>query len=112
MGPMRNRMQEPGFLILTAVADEPRHGYGIMKEVEAISGGRVRLRAGTLYAALERFDRDGLVEVDREEVADGRHRRFYRLTDAGRAYLSAEASRLAGNARAALQRLDLAGGRA
>ena len=103
-------MQEPGFLILTAVADEPRHGYGITKEVDAISDGRVRLRAGTLYAALERFARDGLVEVEREEVVDGRHRRFYQLTDGGRTHLSEEASRLAGNARVALRRLSLAEG--
>lgn len=100
-------MQEPSFLILTAVADRPRHGYGIMKEVAAVSDARVNLRAGTLYAALDRFVTAGLVEVDREEVVDGRHRRFYRLTEAGRAELSAEAARLAGNARLALQRLDV-----
>lgn len=100
-------MQEPGFLILTAVADEPRHGYGIMKEVESISAGQVKLRAGTLYAALDRFVVSALIEVDREEVVDGRHRRFYRLTDAGRAELTAQAARLAGNARVALERLDL-----
>ena len=99
------RLREPGFLILTALADEPRHGYGIMKEVQVISEGSVKLRAGTLYAALERFVGVGLVEVDREEVVDGRHRRFYRLTDVGRAELSAQATRLAGNARVALQRL-------
>ncbi|MCP4965215.1 MAG: PadR family transcriptional regulator [bacterium] len=100
------RMQEPGFLILTAVADEPRHGYGIMKEVEIISGGNVKLRAGTLYAALERFVGKGFIEVEREEVVDGRHRRFYRLTEDGRTELNAEAARLAGNARVALQRLN------
>lgn len=100
-------MQEPGFLILTAVADEPRHGYGIMKEVESISDGRVKLRAGTLYAALDRFVGSHLLDVDREEIVDGRHRRFYRLTDGGRTELATQAARLAGNARVAFERLDL-----
>ncbi|TQL90573.1 PadR family transcriptional regulator [Actinoallomurus bryophytorum] len=45
-------MQEPTFLILTALADRAQHGYGIMRDAELISDGRVRLRAGTLYAAL------------------------------------------------------------
>jgi DNA-binding PadR family transcriptional regulator len=101
-------MQEPSFLILTAIADEPRHGYGIMKEIEAISDSEVRLRAGTLYSALDRFVTEGLVEVDREEVADGRHRRFYRLTDPGRHELNAQAERLAANAGVALRRLGVA----
>ena len=101
------RMQEPGFLILTAVADQPRYGYGIMKEVASVSDSRVNLRAGTLYAALDRFVAEGLVEMDREEVVDGRHRRFYRLTDVGRVELNAEATRIAGNARLALQRLGV-----
>lgn len=105
------RLQEPGFLILTAVADKPRHGYGIMKEVASLSNDRVNLRAGTLYAALDRFTNEGLVAIEREEVVDGRHRRFYRLTDTGRTELSAEANRIAGNAKVAFQRLGhLAGG--
>lgn len=99
------RLQEPGFLILTAVVDEPRHGYGIMKEVAVLSDDRVNLRAGTLYAALDRFVSEGLIGVDKEEVVGGRHRRFYRLTEAGRTELSGEASRIAGNAKVAFQRL-------
>ncbi len=63
-------MQEPSFLILTALAAGPRHGYGIMGDVAQISDGRVKLRAGTLYAALDRLSADGLVEADREEVVD------------------------------------------
>ena len=47
-------LQEPTFLILTALAAGPQHGYGIMTDVEEISEGRLRLRAGTLYAALDR----------------------------------------------------------
>ena len=105
-------MQEATFLILTALADGSQHGYGIITEVAEISGGRVRLRAGTLYTALDRLRTDKLIEVDREEVVDGRLRRYYRLTPSGTAVLSAEAARLHANATAALQRLRLAGGMA
>src|ERR1700726_2714893 len=91
---MSKAMQEPTFLILTALADSPQHGYGIMTDVERISDGRVRLRAGTLYAALDRLQSDGLVAADREEVVDGRLRRYYRLTEDGAAALTAEVAAL------------------
>ena len=100
-------MQEATFLILTALAAGSQHGYGIINEVAAISGGRVRLRAGTLYTALDRLRADGLIDVDREEVVDNRLRRYYRLTPPGSARLAEEASRLQANAAAALKRLRL-----
>ena len=104
-------MQEPTFLILTALAAGPQHGYGIMTDVASISAGRVRLRAGTLYTALDRLKSDGSIDVDREEIVDGRLRRYYRLTPSGTAVLSAEADRLQSNARIATGRLrKLAGG--
>ncbi|MEE9414423.1 MAG: helix-turn-helix transcriptional regulator [Acidimicrobiales bacterium] len=53
-------LREPTFLILSAAAPEPLHGYGILQEVEKLSSGRLRLRAGTLYTALDRMTRDGL----------------------------------------------------
>jgi DNA-binding PadR family transcriptional regulator len=87
-------MQEPTFLTLTALAAGPQHGYGIMTDVVQISSGRVKLRAGTLYAALDRLRSDGLVDVDHEEIVDGRLRRYYRLTPAGKSLLAAEAERL------------------
>lgn len=99
-------MQEATFLILTALADGSQHGYGIISEVAEISGKRVRLRAGTLYTALDRLRADGLIEVDREEVVDNRLRRYYRLTPEGGHRLAAEAARLQANANAALQRLN------
>jgi DNA-binding PadR family transcriptional regulator len=105
-------MQEATFLILTALAEGSQHGYRIMTEVEEISGGRVRLRAGTLYTALDRLRADGLIGVDRQEIVDNRLRRYYRLTPAGTERLAAEAARLHANASAALSRLDLAGGMA
>ncbi len=98
-------LHEPTFLILTALADGPRHGYGIIGEVAELSAGRVKLRAGTLYGALDRLAADGLVSVEREEVTGGRLRRYYQLTDEGAAVLAAEAERLRHNADAATERL-------
>ena len=80
-------LREPTFFVLTALLPGPLHGYGIIKAVEEMSGGRVRLRAGTLYAALERLENAGCVVLDREETEGGPPRRYYRLTDAGRAAL-------------------------
>ena len=81
-----------------------------MTDAEQISGGHVRLRAGTLYAALDRLRADGLVEIDREEIVDGRLRRYYRITGDGAGRLAAEAARLRSNAAVATRRLGLAGG--
>jgi DNA-binding PadR family transcriptional regulator len=102
-------MQEATFLILTALAGGTQHGYGIITDVERISDQRVRLRAGTLYTALERLRADRLVKVDREEIVDGRLRRYYRLTAVGQERLAAEAARLQANALAAMSRLDAVG---
>jgi DNA-binding PadR family transcriptional regulator len=100
-------MQEPTFLILTALADRAQHGYGIMCDAERISAGRVRLRAGTLYAALDRLRADGLITVDREEVVEGRLRRYYRLTDEGATQLTAEVDLLRRRAEVAARRLAI-----
>ncbi len=94
-------MSEQAFLVLTALADEPMHGYAVVQAVDALSEGRVRLRVGTLYGVLDRLVADGLAEHDREEVHQGRLRRYYRLTDAGVRALSAEVARLRANVRAA-----------
>ncbi len=99
-------------MILTALANGSQHGYGIITDVEQISSGRVQLRPGTLYTALDRLRADELIEVEREEIVDGRLRRYYRLTTAGTKRLSAEAARLQAHATAALTRLKLAGGTA
>ncbi len=104
-------MQEATFLILTALAGGSQHGYGIITDVEQISDRRVRLRAGTLYTALERLRADGLVEVDREEIVDSRLRRYYRLTATGAERLAAEAARLQANAVVAMSRLEPVGAR-
>src|SRR5690348_10177634 len=98
-------MQEPTFLILTALAGEPLHGYGVIQEVSRLSSGRVVLRPGTLYGALDRLSEQGLVAAEREEIVDGRLRRYYRITDDGAGLLHAEARRLADNAAEAHRRL-------
>src|SRR6202161_2616428 len=103
----KEAMQEPTFLILTALASGAQHGYGIMTDVARISDGRVRLRAGTLYAALDRLRNDGLVRSDKEEIVDGRLRRYYCITDEGTTRLATEVEHLRANAAAAAFRLGL-----
>ena len=113
------RLPEPTFFILTALATQPLHGYGVMLATQELSGGRLKLRPGTLYTALDRLAEAGLVTVDREEAVDGRLRRYYRLTDRGAATLGAEVEQLRANAAIADERLrrrsgirlGLAGGR-
>jgi DNA-binding PadR family transcriptional regulator len=102
---MTSPLQEPTFLILTALATGSLHGYGVIQEVSGLSGGRVVLRPGTLYGALDRLSEQGLVAPDREEIVDGRLRRYYRLTDEGAGLLRDEAQRLADNAAEARRRL-------
>ena len=102
-------LREPTFLILTALAARPQHGYGIMTDVTEISGGRVRLRAGTLYAVLNRLTTERLVEFEREEIVDGRLRRYYRLTPHGAQRLEAEVERMRRNTAVAARRLRLLG---
>src|SRR3954453_2977935 len=94
-------MQEPTFLILAALAAQPRHGYGVVQAVDELSGGEVKLRPGTLYGALDRLAEQGMIQVDREEAVEGRLRRYYRLSDSGAGVLAAQIDRLRRNASAA-----------
>ena len=87
-------LREPTFLVLTALAASPQHGYAVIEDVARMTDGRVRLRAGTLYAALDRLRGEGLIEVDREEVVQSRLRRYYRVTGAGGRRLAAVTNRL------------------
>ena len=85
------------FQILIALADQDRHGYAIIKEVEVRTGGEVRIGPGTLYRSIQRLLEQGLiVEVrDRPKPAfDDSRRRYYRLTEFGTATARAEARRL------------------
>jgi DNA-binding PadR family transcriptional regulator len=99
--PIVSRLQEPTFLILTALAERQLHGYALLRRVEELSDGRLRLRAGTLYAALDRLVGEGLVAVDGEEVVEGRLRRYYILSEAGHHALALETHRWQANVAAA-----------
>jgi DNA-binding PadR family transcriptional regulator len=101
-------MREPTYYTLASLLDGPLHGYGIIKHAHELSEGRVRLAAGTLYAALDRLTEAGLVAVDGAEVVDGRARRYYRLTGSGRTALRDEAARLASAAEVVTRRLQTA----
>lgn len=86
------------FHILMAVADEDRHGYAIIQDVGARTGGELRLSAGTLYRSIQRMLEQGLIVEARERPApelDDERRRYYRITPFGQAVARAEARRLA-----------------
>ncbi|RKE22995.1 PadR family transcriptional regulator [Streptomyces sp. TLI_171] len=101
------QLHQPTRLVLTALADAPRHGYAIVQEVLAITGGRTKMLTGTLYTALDRLLQEGLVRVDSEEVVNGRLRRTFALTDQGRDTLAEETRRLRADAAEAERRLAL-----
>jgi len=85
------------FHILMSLADQDLHGYGIMKEVERHSNGRVQLKPGTLYQAIKRLLIAGLI-LEADERADTKvsdeRRRYYRLSNFGKKVMSEEAERL------------------
>src|ERR1700757_3472489 len=86
------------FHILLALADEDRHGYAIIQDVAARTGGELKLSAGTLYRSIQRMLEDGLIVETRERPApedDDERRRYYRITALGVAAARAEAARLA-----------------
>src|SRR5437016_1764835 len=86
-------LSEPVLLILLSLAEEPRHGYAILKDVEELSNGRVRMSTGTLYGALRRMLDDRWIERSQELDAP-RDRLAYRLSSTGRQTLEAEAGRM------------------
>jgi DNA-binding PadR family transcriptional regulator len=97
-------LSEAVLLILTSLADKPRHGYALMKDIEALSGGRVRLSTGTLYGALRRLLEDAWIERFEQEDTS-REKQAYRLTKAGRRRLQLELDRMRQLTRAAGARL-------
>jgi PadR family transcriptional regulator PadR len=78
-------------VLLASLEAGPRHGYAIMEALRAGSGGQLDLPTGTIYPALHRLERAGLVKASWSQAA-GRRRRLYRLTAAGRRALEAERS--------------------
>jgi DNA-binding PadR family transcriptional regulator len=93
-------LTETTFLILASLA-EPRHGYGIMQDVESVSGGRVRLGAGTLYGALTNLLGQKLIRRSGETGEGNDRRKVYALTPLGEAVVVLEAERLASLSRMA-----------
>ncbi len=86
------------FHILVALASEDRHGYGIIQDVAARTGGQLRLSPGTLYRTIQRMLEQGWIEETDERPApefDDERRRYYRITDAGRSAARAETRRMA-----------------
>ena len=86
-------LSEPVLLALLSLAEQPRHGYAILKDVESLSGGRVLLSTGTLYGALQRLLDNGWIERVEEDDTP-RDRRTYRLTSRGRRNLQIEIKRM------------------
>jgi PadR family transcriptional regulator len=102
---MKRGLREQTYLVLLALADRPLHGYGVIQSVRDLSDGEVKLGPGTLYGALDRLSAEGLVAVTGEEVVDGRHRRYYALTDDGHRCVTEETARLSALAETARRRL-------
>jgi DNA-binding PadR family transcriptional regulator len=89
----QSSISESVFLVLLSLAEEPRHGYSIIKDVQQMTDGRVLLSTGTLYGALQRLLEQGWIEPIEEEEAS-RDRRAYRLTSPGRRALKQEFARM------------------
>ena len=90
-------LTEATFFILLSLATKPKHGYAIMKDVQALSDGRVILSTGTLYGAIKRLLNFGWIhplEVKQETQASNRERKAYRLTNIGNRILHSEIARL------------------
>jgi DNA-binding PadR family transcriptional regulator len=103
------------FHVLVALADEPRHGYAIIKDVAARTGGAVALGTGTLYGIVKRLLAEGLAVESRTRPAagsDDQRRKYYRLTAFGRQVAAAETARLEAMVRAARATGTLRKGRA
>src|ERR1700683_3695300 len=102
------------FHILLALADEDRHGYAIIQDVAARTGGALKLSAGTLYRSIQRMLEQGLIVETQERPApdlDDERRRYYRIAPFGAAVAQAEARRLTQLVRMARDR-GFVGGRA
>jgi DNA-binding PadR family transcriptional regulator len=102
--PSKRPLTEPVLLILLSLADKPRHGYALMKDIETLSAGRVRMTTGTLYGALRRLLEDDWIERF-EQDDTSREKQAYRLTSVGRRQMTTEIERMKQLTRAAAARL-------
>ncbi len=89
-------LTEATFFILLSIAQKPKHGYAILKDVETLSGGRIKFSTGTLYGAISRLlEQEWIEQIENDQPPDaGRPRKDYALTDKGRSILNAEVARL------------------
>ena len=99
-------LSEPVLLILMSLAEEPRHGYALIKDIETLSNGRVRLSTGTLYGALRRLLNDRWIARFNQEDKS-REKQAYKLTPMGRRQLDMELDRMRQLTRTATARLRI-----
>ena len=97
---------ETEFWLLVALSEEPRHGYAIAERVRELSDGEVELRIPTLYSALDRLEQAESVALDRDEIVNGRLRRYFRITGPGGTRLAEEIARLERKASLASRVID------
>jgi DNA-binding PadR family transcriptional regulator len=102
--PASRPLTEPVLLILLSLAGKPCHGYALMKDIETLSAGRVRMTTGTLYGALRRLLEDAWIERFEQEDTS-REKQAYRLTSVGRRQMAGELDRMKQLTRAAAARL-------
>ena len=97
MPPADTSLARSAFLILLALADRPRHGLGIVEDVDTTSGGEIKLGPGTLYTSIHRLVDDGLIretDVAPDPADHDSRRRYYKLTTRGERALKGEAAKL------------------
>ncbi|MCA0457772.1 MAG: PadR family transcriptional regulator [Chloroflexi bacterium] len=92
----KHPLTEATFFILLSIAQKPKHGYAILKDVETLSGGRIKFSTGTLYGAISRLlEQQWIEQIENDQPPDtGRPRKDYALTMTGRSVLNAEIGRM------------------
>jgi DNA-binding PadR family transcriptional regulator len=82
-------LTETAYYVLISL-NEPRHGYGIMQHVEELTGGRIKIGAGTMYGSLSRMEKEGLINSAAEEE----RKKIYEISEKGKILLKLEMARL------------------
>jgi PadR family transcriptional regulator PadR len=106
MGKLDMRTGSTAVMVLRLLADEPMYGYQMVKELGARSDGYFQMEQGTLYPALHRLEQDGLVRSEWQVIAEGPSRKYYYITEAGRAVLRENAALWTDFSRSLLKLLD------
>ncbi len=106
MGKLDMRTGSTTVLVLRLLADEPMYGYQMVKELQARSEGYFEMEQGTLYPALHRLERDGLVRSEWQIVNEGPPRKYYYITDSGQAALQESAAQWVDFSHGLLKLLD------